>query len=324
MVKKTESKLYENIITNMKERYGIRFKKKQKQKFIEYAKAEFEKMGYTTQIQESRKYRILNRNFIIGDLEKASIVLCAHYDTPPLAPYKVKILKGSNVSKYDKSKEIVWTILKYLSLFMLLLLLNLNGIIYFSTMIIVAIRIYCIPNKKNLNDNTSGIMTIFEVAYRFANKPSEQFKNLDKSKVAFILFDNEEKNMLGSKIFKCDNLNIENKLFINFDCVGIGENIVISGDYNSKIEAKKIGGYEKHIEGKNILVETVDLSKAKSDEKMFEKRIRFATYHKNKKDQLYIENIHSKKDDDIDPDNIKIISSIIEDYITKELSKSQK
>jgi Zn-dependent M28 family amino/carboxypeptidase len=45
--------------------------------------------------------------------------------------------------------------------------------------------------------------------------------------VAFILFDNEEKGLLGSKVYnkKYKSL-MEDKLVINFDCVGNGDNII--------------------------------------------------------------------------------------------------
>ena len=118
------------------------------------------------------------------------------------------------------------------------------------------------------------------------------------------------------KIFKNQNKNTTNKLFINFDCVGVGDNILILSD-NSIEEAKKIGKNKQYVKEKNILVEEVDLRKANSDEKTFKNRIRFAVFNRNKDGKLYIENIHTKKDNELDIDNINVIASIIKEYISE-------
>ena len=71
-------------------------------------------------------------------------------------------------------------------------------------------------NTHTANDNTSGVITIIEAA---CNMP-EEFRD----RVCFILFDNEEKGLLGSKALAKKYKNIkQNKLVINFDCVSDGD-----------------------------------------------------------------------------------------------------
>lgn len=309
MIKTSESKINKNIIYELKNQYGVRFRKKQKQKFLEYAQTTFNDMGYTTEVQEKvtiNKNILSNQNLIIGDIEKANVILCAHYDTPFRSLYRYKIIHGRKMRKRDIIKG-GFIILAYLIFITILLgLFNCPTIIYCITIILFVLGI---PNKQNLNDNTSGVLTIFKIA--------AELKELNSSKVAFVLFDNEEWGLIGSKIFKKQNKNIENKLFINFDCVGVGDNIIVIGDDDSIHEAKNIVEKKEKIEGKNILVEKMDLSKAKSDEKTFKRRIRFAAFHRNKKGQLYVDNIHTKKDNDLDINNINSISLIIKDYVSK-------
>ena len=82
-------------------------------------------------------------------------------------------------------------------------------------------------NKNNKNDNTSGVAAVMSL-----------IKNIDKdSNVAFILFDNEEKGLIGSGQFNKQNKKMmENKPLINLDCIGNGNEIVVIFN-NEKMES---------------------------------------------------------------------------------------
>ncbi len=323
MIDKEELKFNEKIIEQLKNEYGIRFRRKQKRKFLEYAQTKFKDMGYMTHLQEKsriNKHVVGNQNLVIGDIENANVIMCAHYDTPPRAIHKIEIIHGIRKSIWSKIKKyilILVFILILTSIFILILsimlyLLNCLSLIDFipiTAYIVACLMTLGVSNKKNLNDNTSGVMTIFKIA--------DELKELNNSKVAFVLFDNEEWGLIGSKIFANQNENINNKLFINFDCVGVGDNILILCDNYSIEEAKKIGENKQCSKEKNILVQEADLSKADSDERRFKNRIRFAAFHRNEDGELYIENIHTKKDNELDIDNISVIASIIKEYISK-------
>ena len=74
-------------------------------------------------------------------------------------------------------------------------------------------------NRNNANDNTSGVAAVMEIMARL---PEEE-----RSKAAFILFDNEEKGLLGSAGYAAQHKGVKEKgLIINLDCVGDGENIL--------------------------------------------------------------------------------------------------
>ena len=89
-------------------------------------------------------------------------------------------------------------------------------------------------NKHNKNDNTSGVACVLSLA-----------KSNYKEDVAFVLFDNEEKGLLGSSFFYDKHKKeMNNKLLINFDCVGDGRDIVVLG----KLKARKDGLYENFLQ----------------------------------------------------------------------------
>ena len=204
MISKEELKFNEEIINQLKNEYGIRFRRKQKQKFLEYAQTKFKDMGYMTHLQEKiiiNKRIFENQNLVIGDIENANVIMCAHYDTPFRLMYKIKIV--------HRSRKSIWSIIKgfifnsvYLLILILILILILSIMLYLLNCLslinfipwiafTVAYLIFMgVPNKKNLNDNTSGVITIFKIA--------NELKELNNSKVAFVLFDNEEMGLIGS------------------------------------------------------------------------------------------------------------------------------
>ena len=76
-------------------------------------------------------------------------------------------------------------------------------------------------NKKNTNDNSSGVLTLLNIMEQLKDLPQDA-----KSKVCFVFTDNEEKGLFGSTAFKNKYKKVlHNQKIINFDCVGLGTQI---------------------------------------------------------------------------------------------------
>lgn len=164
-----------------------------------------------------------NNNIIIGNVSKASVVFTAHYDTPATSLIPNFMMPAN---------KIIGTLIHLayplvMAIFSLIIAFLISGIfdLYQTATIVIYLVLYfglffcstrLITNKNNKNDNTSGVATVLTLA-----------KDLSSDKVAFILFDNEEKGLLGSKAYnkKYKSL-MEDKLVINFDCVGNGDNMI--------------------------------------------------------------------------------------------------
>ena len=90
----------------------------------------------------------------------------------------------------------------------------LPALIYFLTLYLLGFL--SIPNKKNYNDNTSGVLVLLYLMSILRNE-----------KAAYVFFDNEEKGLIGSFSFLSflnkKNLKPRRKKFIVLDCVGRGE-----------------------------------------------------------------------------------------------------
>ena len=166
-------------------------------------------------------------------------------------------------------------------------------------------------NKNNVNDNTSGIITLLEIYQNLSND--------EKEKTAVIFFDNEEKGLLGSAVFrKKYKKQIQNKLMINFDCVS-------DGDYIFFAATKKANTKYAHIleecfpscNEKNILIKRAEKTYYPSDQVGFPVSIAVAALKHKKHLGYYMNRIHTNRDTVLDVRNIDFLSKGIINFISQ-------
>ena len=205
-----------NILDQLNEAYPVRRSEGEKQAFRTYVE---ERYGARTEITADVK----NKNLIIGDPAKARVVCTAHYDTPAASLFPNLMIPRNSFVFYLYQFLIVGVILA-VAIGGGLLIGQLAGGTMEATLIGYLVLYYLIyflafrafPNKRNANDNTSGVATVLALAERYAGED-----------VAFILFDNEEGGKKGSRAYYKDHKDgMQNKLLINFDCVGNGEHMI--------------------------------------------------------------------------------------------------
>ena len=164
-----------------------------------------------------------NNNIIIGDVSEAKVVITAHYDTPAWSLVPNFMLPANKIAGMVLNLlfPIATAIFSLLAAFGIGELLSLDNslsiliylVLYFGIFLCTT-RLF--PNKNNKNDNTSGVAAVLSLA-----------SNINSKNVAFILFDNEEKGLQGSKAYNKQHEKImKDKLVINLDCVGDGDNII--------------------------------------------------------------------------------------------------
>jgi len=80
-------------------------------------------------------------------------------------------------------------------------------------------------NKANANSGDSGVAALLALAREAA---------YDK-RVCLVLFDNNERNLLGASAFKKRHIDAaSSRLFINLDCIGDGENLLLLPSKHSR------------------------------------------------------------------------------------------
>lgn len=273
-----------DLIKNVTEEYGKRMFSKDKLKFINFIEDYCKENNLKFKLDKSK----MAKNIIIGNLHTAKNVICAHYDTPP----KMIGIFITNQLFFNILVAIIS-----------ILLIIINPIIGLSFLLLFELYLLGFlggNNKHNYNDNSSGVLGILYLL--------EELKNTDKLKdYVFVLFDNEEKGLLGSVLFsKMYRNTLRTKNIINLDCIGLGDNINIYS-YNDELSLKIMNSINLRDKYKiNKLKPSILKASDHQALKNF-KSIMICTEIKKRK-KFIMKNIHTSKDKELDLENIEVIT----------------
>ncbi len=299
-----------DYLNTVNDRFPVRRSKDEKQQFQKFALEESERLGYSAHIDTLQNK---HHNVVVGDLKSARVVFTAHYDTPassllpnlmipknPVLLYLYHIgypfclamisLLGAMGLKKAFSMGNTGYIAMYLALY--------GALFYICTR--------AFSNKHNKNDNTSGVAVIFSL-----------MKALEGHKVAFILFDNEEKGLLGSKACAKEYKEIfSDKLLINMDCVGVGKHVLSI----AKPEAEQLAAYrlfQKHLkdaDGFEVHHFSAKNSRANTDFKNFPCGVGIMSCSYNKILRYYTGRIHTNRDTVACTENIGFLTKSLTEF----------
>lgn len=291
----------------LNEKFGVRRKDEEKKAFREFVLGEAEKMGLSAKVETTGDGK--NENVIVGDLERAKVVLTAHYDTPAASLFP-NIMIPRNIPLFFAYQMLP-------VIFMLAIALSISYLVgmvwlsderaYMLTFLALYYGLYFLmfrglSNPKNYNDNTSGVATLLEIMRGLSEE--------EKGRVSFIFFDNEEKGKKGSKAYFKDHEGVmKDKLLINFDCVGNGETVV----FIAKEEAEKREEYKalkaSFAPKGDYTAEFYPMrgSESNSDYKSFPQGIGCMACKRTKGGLLYTPAIHTPRDTVAKDENIEYI-----------------
>ena len=306
-------------------KYEIRKSNKEKTDFIEYITARLEKSGYVPEtdirIEEKGKGLFKSRNIIVGNPEEAKVLFGGHYDTCAWIPFPNLMAPTNPV--------IFWSYQIILSLMIIVsaalvgfaagVLCDNNGVVAYYAFLtaLIALMIQLMigfRNKHTANDNTSGVITLTHI---LESLPEEHRK-----KVCVIYFDNEEKGLLGSAFFyKKHKKQIKDKILINFDCVGDGENIVTMADsrcrkdelYPLFVDTLKKNKTDADV---NYLCRKMKWMMFPSDQVNFKKGIGVCSLKKSPIG-YYVARIHTFFDTKCRQENVEYLTKAMTEFVTK-------
>ncbi len=282
-------------------KYQVRKSKKQKTEFIRYLQSQIPQL----QVQTGGFPK--NRNLVIGDPDNARVILGAHYDTCAQLPLPNFITPKRPMVAVGYS---VLLILPYLLIVLLLNLILKQFSLAPDVHYLISIVSYGLfmmlfltgpANKHTANDNTSGVITLLELYH--------QMDDADKDGVCFVLFDNEEKGLLGSGYFRKKHKKaIKNALMINFDCVSDGDHflIAVSKKATQKYHVPIARSYTA-TQKKQVLVESLKRVYYPSDQAGFPQAIAVAALNHKKGLGYYMDRIHTKHDTIFQEENIRYL-----------------
>ena len=303
------------------EKYQVRKTRKQKNAFSSYASAIAAEYGYSFRVE---KGIFGAKNLVVGDPSSAKVVYTAHYDTAPVLPFP-NFITPKNIFIY-----ILYNIAIVLGFFLVSFLIgfgvgficsvfNVDGMIALISCEITYIALLLLllfgpSNKHTANDNTSGVTLLIDI---MRDLPEDL-----RDSVAFVFFDLEELGLFGSISFaRKHKAQMKNRLLINFDCVGDGENIVTMADGKCRKDAK----YQLFVEalkqkeaGADVkyLCRKMKFMMFPSDQMNFKKGIGVCSLKKSPIG-LYVARIHTYFDTKCRKENVEYLTKAMVAFVEK-------
>ena len=283
-----------DILQTLLASWQVRHTRRQKDAFLSFAKEYGEKLGYPCRVEENKGW-LMCRNFVAGDPEKAKIVLTAHYDTCSRMPFPNKIFPDHR--HLSLLIQMCWIV--PLALFCAglgLLARHFSGIdalyppVFLTTYFgIFALLFFGPANPHTANDNTSGVAAILAI---MAALPEEKRKE-----AAFILFDNEEYGLVGSKAYnKAHKDAMAEKPLFNLDCVGDGDRmyLILPKDADEATEQRYRAAFPAE-NGFSVTLRRADKTRYNSDQRSFPRGAALAAFHQGRFGST-LGRIHTKRD----------------------------
>lgn len=290
------------------EQFPVRKSKAQKAAFRDWLCRILREAGYDPRVEESRAV-VGNHNVVVGDPGRAQVTFTAHYDTCAVLPFP-NFITPRNMAAFIAYQLLLALAMIALAVIAELLVLRLIDSPWIALLAMYAALIFLIwwmlagkANKSNVNDNTSGVVTLLEIALTL---PKDQ-----RDRAAFVFFDNEEKGLLGSAAFyKSHKAELKDKLLLNFDCVSDGDHILLfpaKALRKDPAELDRLARAFPSTEEKSIEVVRRGFAVYPSDQRHFPKGVGAAALHRAPVIGYYLSRIHTGRDTVMDQRNIELL-----------------
>lgn len=294
--------------------HPVRKNKTQKERFRQEVQDYLQTLGYSTNV-ESGSFG--SKNLVIGDPDRAKYLVTAHYDTC------ARMFVPNLITPCNALLFILYQI--FVCLLLIVPTLAVGALVgylfhsffvgYFLWMVLlwtgIALMLVGPANSSNVNDNTSGVVTVLEIA---KSLPENYRKD-----VCFVLFDLEEAGLIGSASYrKAHKKASESQMVLNLDCVGEGEEIYLFPTSKLKKNQKKLADLDKitgNFGKKTVAVRKQGFSIYPSDQAHFPYGVGICALNRGKLG-LYLSKIHTPRDTVLDKTNVNILRAAIITMIT--------
>ena len=294
--------------------FPVRKTAAQKADFREWLRKELKHAGYRPKEETYGRFNG-SVNVVAGDPDRATVFLTAHYDTASrmLVP---NFISPTNVAAhvlYHFLFAIVLMAAAVVLSFVITFPINQPGLTLPLFLVLALLILYLSAfgpaNPSNANANTSGVLTLLAIA-----------KAIPKDKrVCFVFFDNNERNLLGAKAFKREHSRAaESCLFLNFDCVGDGEHMLLMPSKYSRWDENLIAALtDAFPETEAVKGRILDkgLVYYPSDHRKFKFHVGVAACHRLSGLGYYIPHLRTKKDTVLSAENVAYLTEGISRFL---------
>lgn len=279
----------------------------QKREFRQWLLRELKRAGWKAGEETYGKWNG-SVNVVAGDPDRASVFLCAHYDTGSRMPVP------DFVSPTNVLAHVCYHLAAALALFAAAFLLalavsfplNQPGLMLPLFLVLAVaglwLTAYGPANQNNANGGSSGVLALLAVA---------RAAGFDK-RVCLVFLDNNERNLLGASAFKKKHIDKAAQcLFINLDCVGDGEELLLIPSKYSRWDGPLAEALEKSFpEGEEMRphVMTKGLQYYPSDNRKFKFHVTVCACRYLAGLGYYIPHLRTRRDTALDEDNIAYVT----------------
>lgn len=279
----------------------------QKAAFRQWAMGELKRAGWRAREEAGGK---LNGsvNLVAGDPERATVFLCAHYDTAS------RMLLPNFVSPTNVPAHLCYHLAAAVALVAAAFLLSLAvsyplgqpGLMLPLFLVLVVALLFTAAygpaNRSNANGNSSGVLAVLALAWALKRD----------GRVCLVLFDNNEKNLLGAAAFrKAHPRAAESALFINFDCVGDGSRLLLMPSKYSRWDGELLAALREAFQpeaGVEPRVMDKGLAYYPSDHRKFKFHVAVCACHFLPGLGHYIPRLRTKRDTVLEERNIACLT----------------
>ncbi len=309
-----------DLLSEVNTRFPVRNSREQKAAFRAYALSEAKAYGIGYAAEEDCGG---HTNLIFGDPGKARIIFTAHYDTPRrmLLPNFMLVTNGFLYWAYNIGLALIMALIGLAAAFEVkelfgedldkwqirALMLLVFYAVYF---ILLRIMIKGPVNRHNLNDNTSGVAAVMTMMRESG----------DNNKVAYILFDDEEKGKKGSKAYAKDHPGTaHDALILNMDCVGNGDAFLFCPSDEAVKDPLYLALRDELTRDKGLNARFYAPHKAQtnSDHKSFVKGVGICACFYKRFIGYYVGRIHTERDTQADPRRIAALAGALSRFCVK-------
>lgn len=297
--------------------FPVRKSKKQKQAFRDAVQAYASACGYAC---AEEKGSLGSRNLVMGDPDTADYLITAHYDTCARLPFP-NLITPCNPLLF---------VLYQLFVTILILAATAAGgwVVYLLTkQVMISMWVAYVllwgfillmlvgpANPHNANDNTSGVVTVLEIARSLP-------ENL-RSRVCFVLFDLEEAGLIGSASYrKRHKQKCIQQIVLNLDCVGDGDEILFFPTTKLRkdpVKMKWLQQYDGKYGAKTIRVHRKGFAVYPSDQANFPYGVGICALRRSKWAGLYLSRIHTGRDTVLEKTNVNILRACLISLIARQ------
>lgn len=298
--------------------HPVRKSASQKKEFRAWLMGELKRSGWRAHEETYGRFNG-SVNVVAGDPDRASVFLCAHYDTAArsLIPNFVSPTNVLAHVIYHVTAAAATAAAAFLLALAVCFPLNLPELMLPLFLVLAVLMLWISAfgpaNRSNANSNTSGVLALLAAA---------KTASYDK-RVCLLFLDNNARSLLGAGAFRKKHPEkAEKALFLNLDCVGDGPHLLLMPSKLSRWDGELLEALEQSFPD-TAEVRPHLLSRGlhyyPSDHRRFKRNVAVCACRRLEGLGYYIPRLGTKRDTVLEEANVSYIAQSLARFLPKYL-----